>query len=96
MVAVSYTVLILNELLMVAASITTWHPAMIFSILGTAAAYFGSMPFLPDYFDLGYIVTVGFLWRCLVILAIALVPFYAGKIIGRAIRPPNYRKVRGV
>ena len=96
MVALSYTALILNELLMVAASVTTWHPVMIFSILGTAAIYFGSIPFLAEYFDLGFVVTVGFLWRCAVILAITLIPFYAGKLIDRAIRPPNYRKVRGV
>lgn len=96
MVAVSYTVLILNELLMVAAEITTWHPVMIFSIVGTAAAYFGSLPFLKAYYDLEYVVSVGFLWRTVLILAIALVPPYAGKILGRTLRPPSYRKVRGV
>lgn len=96
MVAVSYTVLILNELLMVAAEITTWHPVMILSIVGTAAAYFGSIPFLKGYFDLEYVVSVGFLWRTALILAIALIPPYAGKILGRTLRPPSYRKVRGV
>ncbi|EOD42962.1 putative phospholipid-translocating p-type atpase protein [Neofusicoccum parvum UCRNP2] len=57
MVAVSFTVLVLNELAMVAAEITTWHPAMIFTILGTAAIYFGSIPFLGDYFDLKFVVS---------------------------------------
>ncbi|KAE9972932.1 hypothetical protein EG328_003574 [Venturia inaequalis] len=52
MVAVSYTVLVLNELCMVAAEVVTWHPVMIFSLLGTAAAFFGSYPFLGGYFDL--------------------------------------------
>jgi len=96
MVGVSYTVLIMNELCMVAAEITTWHPVMIFSILGTAAVYFGSLPFLRNYIDLSYVVSVGFLWRCLVILAIALLPPYAGKVISRTLKPPSYRKVRGV
>lgn len=96
MVAVSFTVLVLNELAMVAAEVTTWHPIMIFSILGTAAVYFGSVPFLGGYFDLGFVVSVGFVWRVAVIAAIALVPPYAGKILGRAIKPPSYRKVRGV
>ncbi|EKG19708.1 ATPase P-type K/Mg/Cd/Cu/Zn/Na/Ca/Na/H-transporter [Macrophomina phaseolina MS6] len=96
MVAVSFTVLVLNELCMVAAEITTWHPVMIFTILGTAAIYFGSIPFLGEYFDLKFVVSVGFLWKSAAILAIALVPPYAGKVIGRTIRPPSYRKVQAV
>ena len=57
MVAVSYTVLVLNELLMVAIEITTWHPVMIFSILGTFLFYLGSLPFLGEYFDLVYVIS---------------------------------------
>ena len=95
MVAVSYTVLIINELIMVAAEITTWHPVMIFSILGTAALYFGSLPFLDEYFDLAYILSWGFLWRSAAICAASLVPVYAGKVIQRTVKPPSYRKVRG-
>lgn len=57
MVAVSFTVLVLNELCMVAFEITTWHPIMIVSLIGTALVYLGSIPFLGGYFDLGFIVT---------------------------------------
>ena len=96
MVAVSYTVLIINEIIMVAAEVTTWHPIMIFSIVGTAAVYFGSLPFLGDYFDLHYVITLGFWWRFAAIRAASLVPVYAGKVIRRTVRPPSYRKVRGV
>ena len=96
MVAVSFTVLVVNELIMVAAEVTTWHPIMIFSILGTAAVYFGSLPFLGGYFDLGYVITLGFWWRFAAISAASLVPVYAGKVIRRTVRPPSYRKVRGV
>jgi len=96
MVSVSFTGLVLNELVMVAAEVTTWHPVMIFSILGTAAIYFGSIPFLGDYFDLGYVTSLAFVWRVVVIAAIALVPPYAGKILGRTLRPPSYRKVQAV
>ena len=96
MVAVSYTVLVVNELIMVAAEITTWHPIMIFSILGTALIYFGSLPFLGGYFDLEYVVTLGFWWRFAAIVTASLVPVYAGKIIRRTVKPPSYRKVRGI
>lgn len=57
MVAVSYTVLVLNELLMVAIEITTWHPVMILSIVGTFLMFAGSVPFLGDYFDLAFVIT---------------------------------------
>lgn len=58
MVAVSYTVLVLNELLMVAIEITTWHPIMIVSIVGTFLIFIGSVPFLGGYFDLQFIITL--------------------------------------
>jgi hypothetical protein len=57
MVAVSYTVLVLNELIMVAIEITTWHPVMILSILGTFLMFVGSIPFLGGYFDLRFVIT---------------------------------------
>ncbi|KAL7795424.1 hypothetical protein V8C37DRAFT_374477 [Trichoderma ceciliae] len=94
MVSVSYTVLVLNELLMVAIEITTWHPLMIISILGTFIFFIGSIPFLGDYFDLGFLITWGFVWRVLAIGSISLIPPYAGKLIRRTMRPPSYRKVQ--
>ncbi|KAK6072901.1 phospholipid-transporting ATPase NEO1 [Seiridium cupressi] len=96
MVAVSYTVLVLNELLMVAIEITTWHPMMILSIVGTFLVYAGSVPFLGRYFDLDFILTWGFVWRVFAIGAISLIPPYAGKLIRRTMKPPSYRKVQGI
>ncbi|KAF1353430.1 putative phospholipid-translocating P-type ATPase [Delphinella strobiligena] len=96
MVSVSFTALVINELVMVAAEITTWHPVMIGTLLGTAGIFFASIPFLGAYFDLSFIVSLGFVWRVLAVAAGALVPVYAGKLIGRAVKPPSYRKVRGV
>jgi phospholipid-translocating ATPase len=58
MVAVSFTCLVLNELVMVAVEITTWHWAMAVSIVGTLLAYIASVPFLGGYFDLGFMVTL--------------------------------------
>jgi phospholipid-translocating ATPase len=49
-VAISYTALVINELIMVSLEITTWHTYMVLSLLGTAIVYFGSMPLLPAYF----------------------------------------------
>ncbi|KAL2264308.1 hypothetical protein VTK26DRAFT_7913 [Humicola hyalothermophila] len=96
MVAVSYTVLVLNELLMVAIEITTWHWVMVVSIVGTFLVFVGSIPFLGGYFDLGFLLTAGFYWRVAAIGAMSLIPVYAAKVIQRTMKPPSYRKVQGI
>ncbi|XPS91061.1 P-type phospholipid transporter [Ascochyta lentis] len=99
MVSVSFSVLILNELIMVAMEVTTWHWIMIASIVGTGGIYGISVPFLggdDGYFDLGYMASLAFWWKAAVIAAISLLPPYAVKIVGRTLKPPSYRKVQGV
>lgn len=94
MVSVSYTALIINELVMVAAEVTTWHWVMGASIVGTALVYFGSLPFLGGYFDLAWLLSLGFWWRVAAVAATSLVPVYALKVVRRWVRPPSYRKVQ--
>ncbi|KAF7507057.1 hypothetical protein GJ744_010985 [Endocarpon pusillum] len=96
MLSVSFTVLVFNELIMVAVAVTTWHPIMIVCIVGTAALYAVSVPFLGEYFDLRYVASWGWLWRVTAVAAVSLVPVWGGKVIGRTWRPPSYRKVRGI
>ncbi|KAL8674351.1 MAG: hypothetical protein Q9168_001211 [Polycauliona sp. 1 TL-2023] len=96
MVSVSFTVLVINELIMVACEVVTWHRTMVASLLGTMAIYIGSVPLLGDYFDLGYVWSWGFAWRVAAISAISLIPPYSVKILRRTLRPPSYRKVQGL
>lgn len=96
MLSVSFTVLVLNELIMVAVAVTTWHPIMIACILGTAVLYAASVPFLGGYFDLEYVVSWSWVWRVAAVGAISLVPVWGGKVIRRMWKPPNYRKVQGI
>jgi phospholipid-translocating ATPase len=49
-VSISFTALILNELIMVALEITTWHIYMIIAEVVTLLLYIVSMTFLPEYF----------------------------------------------
>nr|GAT57602.1 predicted protein [Mycena chlorophos] len=56
-VSISFTALILNELIMVALEITTWHLYMIISEIVTLFFYVISIAFLPEYFDLTFVVT---------------------------------------
>lgn len=96
MVALSYTVLVLNELVMVAAEVVTWHRVMLACIVGTMALYMASVPFLGAYFDLDYVWTGGFAWRVGAICAVSLGPVWVGKVLRRRLRPPSYRKVQGI
>jgi phospholipid-translocating ATPase len=50
LISVSFTALVLNELVMIALEINTWHRYMIYSEIATFAFYFLSIPFLGDYF----------------------------------------------
>jgi len=68
---------------------------MIVCLLGTALVYAGSMPFLGDYFDLEYVITVDWVWRVLVVCTVSVVPIWIGQMARRAWMPPSYRKVRG-
>ncbi|PWY72322.1 phospholipid-translocating P-type ATPase [Aspergillus heteromorphus CBS 117.55] len=95
LISVSFTALVINELLMVAIAITTWHPIMIFCLVATALVYAASVPFLGSYFELQYVITVDWLWRVCAVCAVSLVPIWAGKLIMRSWSPPSYRKVRG-
>ncbi|CAG8701897.1 42752_t:CDS:10 [Gigaspora margarita] len=94
-VAISFTALIFNELLMVALEINTWHYLMVISEIVTLAIYIVSMAFLPTYFDLSFILTWVFVWKVLVITAVSSIPLYVVKILRRRCSPPVHSKVVG-
>jgi len=52
LVSVSFTALVLNELVMIALEINTWHKYMIYAEITTFGSYFISIPFLGDYFGI--------------------------------------------
>ncbi|KAI9486301.1 MAG: phospholipid-translocating P-type ATPase [Benjaminiella poitrasii] len=92
-VAISFTALICNELIMVALEINTWHRFMVLAEIITVLIYFGSMWLLPTYFDMKFILTSRFLWKVAVITAVSSCPLYIVKIIKRRIAPPSYTKL---
>ena len=96
MVGVSFTALVLTELAMVALAITTWHWAMGAAIALTLCLYVGSVPLLGAYMDLAALLRPAFYWQVAVIAAVSLGPPWIIKLVLRAVRPPSYRKVRGV
>jgi phospholipid-translocating ATPase len=94
MVAVSFTALLLNELIMVALEIITWNKFMVFAELITFGIYLVSFPLLSDYFDPSVKTSPGFYWKTALITAAALIPPWIGKSLRRRLKPPNYAKVQ--
>ncbi|KAJ1909292.1 putative aminophospholipid-translocase, partial [Coemansia sp. S17] len=92
-VSIAFTGLVLNELLMVALEIRTWHRWMAWSILGSLAIYVASIWVLPAYFDPSFILSTAFVWKTVVITAVSSVPLYIIKFIRRIYAPPAYAKL---
>lgn len=95
MVAVSFTALIINELVMVALEVNTWVPIMVYTQIATIVMYIATVPFLGDYFDLAFVQTSAFYWKTAIVSAISLGPPWAVRSLRRRLRPPDYAKVAG-
>ncbi|KAI6041769.1 hypothetical protein EDC04DRAFT_2665360 [Pisolithus marmoratus] len=92
-VAISFTALILNELFMVGIEITTWHTYMIIAEVVTLFLYVISIAFLPEYFDLEFVVSTRFAWKVAVIVAVSALPLYVIKAIRSRVAPAAYSKL---
>ncbi|ODN83796.1 phospholipid-translocating ATPase [Cryptococcus wingfieldii CBS 7118] len=95
-VAISFTALVINELIMVALEVTTWHSYMVLSEVGTGAVYFGSMAFLPEYFDMGFVLSKTFAVKVVIIVAVSSFPLYVIKAAHQRLNPAAYKKVAGL
>uniref|UniRef100_A0A8C1SM79 Phospholipid-transporting ATPase n=2 Tax=Cyprinidae TaxID=7953 RepID=A0A8C1SM79_CYPCA len=62
-VAISFTALILTELLMVALTVRTWHWLMVVAELFSLGCYLASLAFLNEYFGIGRVTLGAFLGR---------------------------------
>ncbi|AET39401.1 aminophospholipid-translocating P4-type ATPase NEO1 Ecym_4340 [Eremothecium cymbalariae DBVPG len=94
LVAISFSALIFNELIMVALEIYTWNKIMAITEIATFAIYVVSIPFLGEYFELKSMVKPAFYIQLAVILSISIFPVWAAKAIHRKLNPPSYAKVQ--
>uniref|UniRef100_A0A6I8QN78 Phospholipid-transporting ATPase n=1 Tax=Xenopus tropicalis TaxID=8364 RepID=A0A6I8QN78_XENTR len=92
-VAISFTSLILTELLMVALTIQTWHWLMIVAELLSLSCYVASLVFLHEFIDVYFIATLSFLWKVTSITLVSCLPLYVLKYLRRKFSPPNYSKL---
>ncbi|CAH1163844.1 unnamed protein product [Phaedon cochleariae] len=92
-VAISFTSLILTELIMVALNIRTWHYLMVLAELFSLGLYGLSLIVLHDYFDSEFIRTKDFFWKVIVITLISCLPLYILKFLRKKFSPPSYSKL---
>merc|ERR1712029_796059 len=92
-VSISFTALILTELIMVALTIRTWHWLMIIAEFASLAIYILSLIILKDFFDADFIKTGGFMWRTAAITAVSCVPLYIWKFLRKRFSPTAYQKL---
>lgn len=92
-VSISFTALVLNELIMVALEITTWHTYMVLSEIFTFLIYCVSIVLLPEYFDLRFVLTFTFFWKTAIIVLVSSFPLYIIKAVHARIAPPSYSKL---
>ncbi|XP_074211408.1 putative phospholipid-transporting ATPase IIB isoform X4 [Camelus bactrianus] len=92
-VAISFTALILTELLMVALTVRTWHWLMVVAQFLSLGCYVASLAFLNEYFDVAFITTVTFVWKVSAITVVSCLPLYTLKFLRRKLSPPSYSKL---
>ncbi|CAE6467513.1 unnamed protein product [Rhizoctonia solani] len=92
-VAISFTALVLNELIMVALEITTWHLYMVIAEIVTLMFYAISIVFLPEYFDLSFVLSWRFAWKVTLIVCVSSVPLWLIKTVRSRVRPATYSKL---
>ncbi|XP_077608825.1 putative phospholipid-transporting ATPase IIB isoform X1 [Crocuta crocuta] len=91
--AISFTALILTELLMVALTVRTWHWLMVVAEVLSLGCYVASLAFLNEYFDVAFITTVTFVWKVSAITMVSCLPLYVLKYLRRKLSPPSYCKL---
>lgn len=92
-VAISFTALVLTELLMVALTVRTWHWLMVVAQFLSLGCYVASLAFLNEYFDVAFITTMTFLWKVSAITVVSCLPLYILKYLKRKLSPPSYSKL---
>lgn len=91
--AISFTALILTELIMVAVEIHAWHWMMVAAEACSVGFYLLSIVVLQDTFDQSLMLTWGFLGRVVAVTLVSCLPVTIGKWLKRKIAPAPYSKL---
>lgn len=66
---------------------------MVLSEVVTLFFYCLSIAFLPEFFDLTFVLSTRFLWKVAVIIGVSSLPLYFIKVVKDRLAPPSYSKL---
>ncbi|VDN51132.1 unnamed protein product [Dracunculus medinensis] len=92
-VSITFSALIVTELIMVALTVHTWHWAMLLAQALSLSLYAGSLLLLDNFFDRQFVMSGEFLGKTTAITAVSCFPLYIIKALRRKFSPPSYAKV---
>lgn len=94
-VAITYTTLIITELLMLALNVRSWHWMMVVAEVISLSFYLFTLILFPQSFDAQFIQTRDFLWKVTLLTLISCLPLYILKFLHRKIAPASHYKLTG-
>jgi phospholipid-translocating ATPase len=94
MAAITYSALIMNELLMIGLEVHTWHPLMFVAEAFSLGCFLICMLFFKEYFNIDYKDKISFLANMAIIACVSFLPFIVFKVFHRLILPPSYSKLK--
>ncbi|EFP01045.1 hypothetical protein GCK72_001413 [Caenorhabditis remanei] len=92
-VSISFSALIVTELIMVAMTVHTWHWAMLLAQALSLGLYMISLILFDQYFDRQFVLSWVFISKTTAITAVSCLPLYIVKALRRKFSPPSYAKV---
>ncbi|KAI6229029.1 Phospholipid-transporting ATPase [Aphelenchoides fujianensis] len=92
-VSISFSALIVTELIMVAMTVHTWHWAMLVAQVLSLSLYAVSLLVLDKFFDRQFVLSWVFITKTTAITLISCFPLYVVKYLRRKFSPPSYAKV---
>jgi len=94
-VAITFSALILSELLNVASEVHNWHPLMIMAELLSLYVYVYAVLILRSYFDLDFVMSLVFVKNLAIVVALSWVPIHFMKVMRKCISPLQHQKLLG-
>lgn len=94
-VSITFTALILNELLMIALEINTWHYVMGIAEIASFLIYVASVRLLKDYFDSRFTTSLTFFWKVAAITLVSFAPLYFLSLMKHILAPTSATKLSG-
>ena len=93
-VAITFSALILTELLNVASQIETWNLWIALAEIVSLGMYATCILLLKNYFNLDFIINIDFFWKFILITAVSWGPLHIGRVVKNRFWPSRARQLK--